>query len=402
VSSAEQYLDALVELAVGFGAKVAPGQVVVTSVEPGKEAFARAVATAAYRRGAKYVDVGYFDPHVKHARLQHADRDSLTYLPPWIGGRVLAAGEAHAALIEFYGDTEPDLMLDVDPELLGLDITPRVAEASTVINQRQCNWTILPAVTPAWAAAVYPDLPTEQAVAALWDMVAHLCRLTEPDPVAAWEARFDELKRVSATLNGLALDAVRFTGPGTDLTVGLLPGSRWQCAEMETEWGQIHHPNLPSEEVFTTPDPERTQGFVTATRPLLVPGAATVKGLKVHFEAGRAVRFEAESGAAVLESMTARDDGAARLGEVALVDRESRVGQSGLVFSNILLDENAASHIALGNGYDMTLADDASKARMNLSSIHVDFMIGSEEVNVTGITAAGEERPLLRDGVWQV
>jgi aminopeptidase len=402
MSSAETYLDALVELAIGFGADVQPGQVVVVSSEIGLEAYARAAAAAAYRRGARYVDVDYFDPHVKHARLQHADRESLTYVPSWIGESILARGEQHVAIVQFYGDTEPELMADIDPELLGLDISPRRKESSTVVGERQANWTIVPAVTPAWAASVFPELSGDAAVDALWELIAHVCRLTEPDPVAAWEQRFSELKRVTATLDGLDLDAVHFAGPGTDLTVGLLPGSRWIAAEMETVWGHIHHPNLPSEEVFTTPDPERTEGYVSATRPLLVPGAATVTGLKVHFEHGRAVRFESESGGAVLESMAGRDDGAARLGEVALVDRESRVGQTGKVFSNILLDENAASHIALGNGYPMTLADDASKERMNLSSIHVDFMIGSNDVDVTGVTRAGQRVPLLRGGSWQV
>ncbi len=402
MSTTEQYLDALVELAVGFGADVQPGQVVIVAVEVGLEAYARAAAVAAYQRGAKYVQVDSFDPHVKHARLQHSHRADLTYVPPWIGEGILASGEAHAALVQFYGDTEPDLMRDIDPELLGLDISPRRPESSLVISQRQRNWTVVPAVTPAWAASVLPELSPAEAVPALWELIAHVCRLTEPDPVAAWQARFRELISVADRLNALELDALRFSGPGTELRIGLLPGSRFMGAEMQTVWGQVHHPNLPTEEVFTTPDPERVDGYVSATRPLLVPGAATVTGLKVHFSAGRAVRFESESGGAVLESMAARDDGACRLGEVALVDRESRVGQTGRVFNNILLDENAASHIALGNGYPMTLADHASVARMNTSSIHVDFMIGSDDVDVTATTRAGDEVALLRGGVWQI
>ena len=402
MSTNEPYLPALVQLAVGFGAAVQPGQVVLIDVETGLERYARAAAEAAYEAGAKYVDVAYFDPHVKHARLIHADRDTLTYVPPWLGQRLLDAGKLQGARIGFYGDTEPDLMADIDPALLGLDISPRRKESSVVVGERQVNWTILPAVTPAWAQSLHPDLAPELAQAQLWETIAHVLRLDEPDPVAAWQKRFAGLKRVRETLDELALDAVHFTGPGTDLMIGLLPGSRWHAAEQETAWGQIHHANLPTEEVFTTPDPQRTHGFVTATRPLLVPGAAMVRGLKVHFEAGRAVGLESESGGAVLEAMAARDDGAARLGEVALVDRESRVGQTGQVFNNILLDENAASHIALGNGYPFTLADDDSKQRMNTSSIHIDFMIGSDQVDVTGITRVGAERPLLRGGAWQI
>ncbi len=402
LSAAEQYLEALVELAVGFGADVQPGQVVVVAADAGLEVVTQATAVSAYRHGAKYVEVDRFDPRIKHARLLHANRDTLTYTPPWIGETILAKGEAHAAIINFVGNTDPDLFNDIDPELLGLDMSPRYPETLTVITKRQNNWSVLPAVNEAWAVSLFPDLGSQAAQERLWEFVAHVCRLTEPDPVAAWEERFAELKRVAAALDAFELDAVHFTGPGTDLTVGLLPGSRWFCAEMETEWGHIHHPNLPSEEVFTTPDPERTHGVVTATRPLRISGAGLVTGLKVAFEAGRAVRFESESGGAILAAMTRRDEGGVRLGEVALVDRESRVGQTGQVFDTTLLDENAASHIALGNGYEMTLADDESKARMNTSAIHIDFMIGSDEVDVTGITRSGEERPLLRAGSWQI
>jgi aminopeptidase len=399
---ADTYLQALVELAVGFGANVQPGQVVLVDAETGLEAFARGAAEAAYARGARYVDVAYFDPHVKHARLVHADSDSLTYVPPWIGQRLLDTGELHGARIWFYGDTAPTLMRDIEPARLGLDISPRRAELPVIVGNRTVSWTVVPAVTPAWAHSLFPDLAVDDAVAQLWETIAHVCRLKEPDPVAAWGERFASLKRVASTLNELALDAIHFSGPGTDLTVGLLPASHWHAAEQETVWGLVHHANLPTEEVFTAPDPARTDGYVTATRPLLVPGASLVTGLKVHFEAGRAVRFESDSGGAVLEAMAARDDGAARLGEIALVDRESRVGQTGQVFNNILLDENAASHIALGSGYPFTVGDDDSRRRLNTSSIHVDFMIGADEVDVTGITRDGEERPLLRGGAWQV
>jgi aminopeptidase len=402
MSTAERYLDALVELAVGFGANVQPGQVVLVDAETGLEPFARRAAEVAYARGARYVDVSYFDPHVKHARLQHAERDTLTYVPPWIGQRLLDTGELHGARIWFYGDTEPTLMRDIEPALLGLDISPRRKESAVIIGDRSVSWTVLPAVTPAWAHSLFPELDGGQAEEKLWETIAHVCRLTEADPVGAWEERFASLKRVALTLNAIEIDAVHFAGPGTDLTVGLLPGSHWHAAEQETAWGLIHHANLPTEEVFTAPDPERTHGFATATRPLLVPGAAMVTGLKVHFEHGRAVRVESESGGAILEAMTGRDEGAARLGELALVDRESRVGQTGQVFNNILLDENAASHIALGSGYPFTVTDDASLARLNRSSIHVDFMIGSDEVEVTAITRTGDEIALLRGGAWQI
>lgn len=397
----QQYLEALVELTVGFGANVQPGQVVAVDAETGLEPYARAVADAAYKRGAKFVDVWYFDPHVKHSRLGHADRETLSYVPPWIGQRLLDLGELRGANIWLYGDTEPHLMEDVDPSVLGRDILPRRAEKAVVVSNRSISWTVVPIVTPGWAQTVYPDLPSEAACARLWEAIAEVCRLKEPDPVAAWEARFARLGAVIGKLSALGLDSLHFEGPGTDLTIGLLPDSRWVCADFETAWGLRHCPNLPSEEVFTTPDPNRTRGVVTATKPLLVPGATPITGLKVRFEGGRAVQFEADSGAEALASMAARDEGACRLGEVALVDRESRVGQVGDTFYNVLLDENAASHIALGNGFAFAVDGD-SATRINRSGIHVDFMIGSEAVSVTGVTRGGETVSLLRGGVWEI
>ena len=397
----QQYLEALVELTVGFGANVQPGQVVGIDAETGLEPYARAVADAAYKRGAKFVDVWYFDPHVKHSRLKHADRETLSYVPPWIGQRLLDLGALHGANIWLYGDTEPHLMEDVDPSLLGRDILPRRAEKAVIVSDRSISWTVVPIVTAGWAQTVYPDLPGEAAYVKLWEAIADVCRLTEPDPVAAWEARFARLGAVIGKLSALGLDSLHFEGPGTDLTIGLLPDSRWVCADFETAWGLRHCPNLPSEEVFTTPDPNRTHGVVTATKPLLVPGATPITGLKVDFEGGRAVHFEAESGAEALASMAARDEGACRLGEVALVDRESRVGQVGDMFYNTLLDENAASHIALGNGFAFAVTGDGA-TRINRSGIHVDFMIGSEAVSVTGVTRGGERVSLLRGGVWEI
>jgi aminopeptidase len=223
----------------------------------------------------------------------------------------------------------------------------------------------------------------------------------EPDPVKAWESRMRELLRVSAALDELKLDRVHFEGPGTDLTIGLLPSSTWLAAKFQTAGGIEHHPNLPTEEVFTTPDPERVEGEVTSTKPLFTSGT-TVTGLKVRFEGGRAVHVEAEQGEEVIRGMIAADDGAARLGEVALVDREGRIGPLGTVFYDTLLDENAASHIALGHGYVAAVSDPAEHDRANKSVIHTDFMIGSNDVAVTGFLSNGDAVPLLRDGRWQV
>jgi aminopeptidase len=400
--SLEQRVAAVAELAVGIGANVQPGQIVAVSVEPGQEPISRAVAEAAYARGAKFVDVAYFDPHVKHSRLRHAPRDTLGFVPSWIGERVLALGDAGAARISFQGPVEPHLFDDIDSELLGLDLLPRTRESIVVTAKGQTNWCIVPFPTPGWAALVHPELDAEAAHEQLWQEVEHILRLDEPDPVVAWQARLAQLGDISERLNDLHLDRLQYRGPGTDLTVGLLPGSRWISGGMANIHGIPFTANLPTEESFTAPDPLRVDGVVTATKPLLVPGTAPVEGLRVRFEGGRAVQIDADSGVEMVRSMCAKDEGAARIGEVALVDRESRVGRSGSVFYSILLDENAASHLALGNAYPICVEEGPDRDRANSSEIHVDFMVGSSEVEVTGVRTDGSEVPLLRGGAWAI
>ncbi len=398
--TATDRVERLAELIVQFGANVQQGQIVTISAEPGQETLARAVAEAAYRRGAKFVDLSFFDPHFKRARVLYADPDTLGFVPPWYGERLLAIGEHHCARVSLSGLVAPHLMDDLDPELVGRDMLPRLREGGKVLNDRTTNWTIGPCPTVDWAEMIYPDLEGEAALHRLWEAIAHVCRLDAEDPVAAWTERLDQLVAVVEKLDALALDRLRFEGPGTDLTVGLLPSSHWHAARMSTIDGVTHAPNLPTEEVFTTPDPERTEGVVTATKPLLLSGAM-VGGLRVRFESGRAVEIEADQGAATLRSLTERDAGAPRLGEVALVDRHGRIGPLDTVFYDTLLDENAASHLALGQGFAFAVDED-DRERINASEIHVDFMIGSDEVAVTGLTSDGREVPLLQGGDWQI
>jgi aminopeptidase len=393
-------LERLADLIVRFGANVQPGQVVAIGTEPGKEDLTRAVAGAAYRAGAKYVDVASFDLHVKRQRLLHAGADTLDYVPPWLGERVLALGEHRAARIGLTGPAAPGLLADVAPDRAGRDQLPFLPEAAKVVNDRTTNWTATPCPTPAWARLVYPDLPEAEAFERLWRDVLHMYRLDEADPVAAWTQRADVLVGVAGRMTGRAFDALHFEGPGTDLRVGLLPTSRWMAARFETLDGIVHMPNIPSEEIFTTPDPERVDGHVTATKPLVV-GGVIVRGLKVRFEGGRAVDITADEGGEVLAGYAGRDDGACRLGEVALVDAEGRIGPLGTVFYDTLIDENAASHIALGSAYEFT-AGEEDHPRLNRSAIHIDFMIGSEDVDVTAMDAGGERVPVLRGGHWQI
>jgi aminopeptidase len=401
VSGREADLERWADLIVNFGANLQPGQVLAVGGEPGKEEYVRAIAAAAYRAGAKYVDAMYYDLRVKRARLLYADEDTLDYVPPWLGERLLALGEMRAARVGLSGVTDPGALDDVDPARAGRDQLPFLKESAQVVNERTTNWTAAPAPTPAWARLVHPDLDEDAALDKLWEQILHVLRLDTPDPVAAWRERADTLVAAAERMTERHFDALRFDGPGTELVVGLLPSSRWQAARFETIDGIEHMPNLPTEEVFTTPDPQRVDGTVRSTKPLYTAGKI-IRGLEVRFEGGRAVQIDAEENADVLRAIAERDEGAARLGEVALVDREGRIGPLDTVFFDTLLDENAASHIALGSAYLFTVGDEADHPRANESAIHVDFMIGGDDVDVTGITADGDEVPVLRDGSWQI
>jgi len=394
-------MERLARLAVEFGANVQPGQIVSISTEPGKEELTRAIAEAAYERGARFVDPWWFDPHVKRSRLRHADPETLSFVPEWHGRRLLELGEVGAAAIALSGLVEPNLMSGIDPALLALDMLPQLKESGPLVEGRRVNWTVVPCPTPGWAAQVYPGVAADEALRRLGEAVADICRLSETDPVAAWEARLAQLDAVRERLNALALDSVRFEGPGTDLTVGLLGGSRWTVARFSTLDGVVHTVNLPTEEVFTTPDPARTEGTVTSTKPLFVSNQL-ITGLRVRFEHGRAVEIEADQGADTLRGLIGRDADASRLGELALVDGDSRVGRSETVFFDTLLDENAASHIALGQAYGLCIEGEEDLAQINESEIHVDFMIGGDDVAVTGMRRDGEVVPLLRGGRWQI
>ncbi|HVL30597.1 MAG TPA: aminopeptidase [Solirubrobacteraceae bacterium] len=393
-------LERFADLVVRFAANVQPGQIVAIGSEPAKVELTRAVADAAYRAGAKFVDVAYFDLHVKRSRILHAAEDTLDYVPPWYGERMLALGELRAARIGLTGPSAPGLLNDLDPQRAGRDQLPFLRETSEVVNARTTNWTAVPCPTAPWAQLVFGDLEPGAALARLWEHVVHICRLDEDDPVAAWRERQDTLVGVSERLTERRLDALHFQGPGTDLRVGLLPTSRWLSARFSTVDGIVHMPNLPSEEVFTAPDPTRVDGVVRSTKPLVV-GGTIIRGLRVRFDGGRAVSIEADEGGGLLAEYARRDDGAARLGEVALVDAVGRIGPLDTVFYDTLIDENAASHVALGSAYEFT-AGERDRDRINRSQIHVDFMIGSPEVDVTGLTGAGERVPVLRGGTWQI
>jgi aminopeptidase len=399
----EELLDRYAELVVGFGANVQPDQVVAVEAACEAAPLVHRIVRKAYERGARFVDVLYFDPAVKRIRIEAAPEDSLEWVPPWLGRRMLDLGDLEAARIVLTPFVPPGLLEGLDQRRAGRDRLPTVRELFKIVDDRSVAWTVSPYPSERWARVVFPELEPEAAVAALWRDIEHVCRLDEPDPVEAWRQRVDEIWQAASRLDDLDLDAVRFMGPGTDLIVGLLPSSRFakEGGRATTRTGIHHMPNLPTEELFTTPDPERTEGVVASTKPLDV-GGSIVKGLRIRFDRGHAVEIDALENAEALRQRCATDAGATRLGEVALVDGESRIGRLGRTFFNTLLDENAASHLALGDAYSSPVSDPADLPRINESEIHIDFMIGSDDVEVSGVTRGGEEVPLLVGGAWQV
>ncbi len=393
-------LERLAELAVKFGANVQPNQQVVIASEVGKEALTRAVAEQAYRAGALHVSVEYGDPWIKRARIEHGIDESLGYGPDWVRARVRELGDQHGATIALAGPAQPGVLEGLDSDRLARDRPPAAEEGIRNLTERLTNWSVVPSPTAGWAAQVYPDLEPEAALEKLWEQVVYMCRLDSADPVAAWEERFVELTKARDALDARGFDKLHFEAPGTDLTIGLLPSSVWWTGSLVTSSGIVHHANIPTEEVFTTPDPLRVEGVVRSTKPLEREGQM-ILGLEVEFSGGKAVRIDADQGADVIRGYAGRDEGGSRLGEVALVDGSGRIGPLDTVFWTTLIDENAASHIALGQGFDWAVGE-SDRDRINRSHVHIDFMIGSPEMLVTGITADGERVPVLDRGAWQV
>ena len=400
----ENTLRAYARMVLKIGANFQAGQDLAINGQIEHAPLARALAAEAYEMGAHYVDTWYWDPHGKKARVESADESTLAWTPPWLDARSDYLAANHAATISIAGDPEPDLLSGLDERRAGLDRMPVLESRLRAQMRGDVNWTIVPYPTAGWARTVFGEPDVDR----LWGHLKTFLRLDEPDPTEAWKRHIETLTTRAVELNKRRFSGLHYEGPGTDLTVGLIPDAMWAAAEIKTSWGLTHRPNLPTEEVFTTPDYRQTEGVVRSTRPLTLSGTV-VRDLELTFRDGRVVDVSASTGGETVKAQQSVDEGAARLGEVALVDGSSPIGRSGVTFHDTLLDENATCHIAWGFGIPTAIEgaakmsdEEAMSIGMNRSKVHTDFMVGGPEVSVTGIATNGERVPILRNDEWQL
>lgn len=368
----------------------------------------RAITESAYRAGARTVEALWGDEAMQLSRLRLAPRDSLDEYSRWLPQALVEHVEAGDAVLSVYAN-DPDQLKDEDPKIVSAvqQATSRaVRPFRERISRNATNWSIVAAAVPAWSRKVFPGVDDQAGVELLWNAIARLCRLDQPDPVAAWSAHLDLLAARKDRLNQRRYTALRYRGPGTDLTIGLPDGHVWVSGQSTAPNGILFAPNVPTEEVFTMPHKDRVNGVVSSSKPLSYAGTL-IENFRLEFVDGRAVKATAEKGQAMLRELVGADDGAARLGEIALVPHSSPISQSGLLFYNTLFDENAASHVALGSAYKFTMkggeemSDEAFEAAGgNRSVVHVDFMIGSGLLDIDGIGRDGGIEPLMRCGEW--
>ena len=388
-------LERYAQLAVRVGANVQPGQEVFIGGMVEHAELIRALARQSYLAEASYVHVTYDDQHVHRARIELGPDEMLTHSPEWL--KALAEESGGEAQLGTIGNPEPELLADLDGDRVSRAIPLEAVEIfQRHFRGRTVNWCGVGAPNEGWATQVLGEPDVER----LWELVAFCFRLDEPDPVAAWTEHLDRLDARGAALTALRPDAIRYRGPGTDLTVGLLPTARWVSARFRTVSDIEYVANMPTEEIFTTPDPRRAEGTIRSSLPLSF-GGQLIRGLELTLADGRITAVEAESGADLVRGHMATIENADRLGELALVTKDSRVGQTGTLFYNTLFDENATCHIAYGFGIPTAFEGEPDEA-MNVSNMHVDFMVGGPELEVDAVQADGTEVPLIRNEEWQL
>ncbi len=405
----DQKLDNLATLALRVGVNLQPGQRLVLGGPVEALDLMRRIVTQAYDLGAAHVAVDISDERMGLIRALHAGDDTLDIADEERMAMTKAKLERGDALLRIAG-SDPDLMAAADPTRVA-----RMVRAASVVHRPVSDlvqrafmpWSIIAFATPAWARKAFPDLPEDEAVAKLWDAIFAATRADLDDPVGAWQAHLATLRKANDHLNARAYRALRLKAPGTDLRLGLADGHVWQSGGSVAEKGGVSFvANMPTEEVFTAPHARHVDGVIASSKPLSYQGQL-IDRFRLTFEGGAVVAAEAERGQAALDKLLEIDEGARRLGEVALVPHESPISQSGLLFYNTLFDENAACHVALGRAYELTMREgtkrpleELQRDGFNQSLTHVDFMFGSGELDVDGELADGTLEPVMRGGAW--
>jgi aminopeptidase len=402
----DNLLSKYADVVVQVGLNLRKGQILSIRGILEDAPFIRKVTRSAYKAGAKYVDVLWNDESSQRTRFEYADPETIAYIPDWILQRYeefYKDGNAELAI----ASTNPDLFEGIDPDLLANNRKARMQKFEPLRKyENLANWCVVATAAPSWAKKVFPGIPVEEAQAKLWEAIFKVCRIDAPDPVAAWKEHTDTLVKYKDYLNAKRYTALQYKAPGTDLTVGLPEKQVWAGAQESFKNGITCTVNIPTEEVFTAPHKDKVDGHVQATLPLNLQGTL-IEDFTVAFENGRVVKVTAKKGENDLRKLIEMDENASRLGEAALVPNSSPINQSGILFYNTLFDENASCHIALGNAYrtsieggaDMTDEEFAS-AGGNKSLVHTDFMIGSAEMDIDGITLDGRHEPVMRAGEW--
>jgi aminopeptidase len=366
----------------------------------------RKVTESAYKAGAIYVDVAYTDEHITRIRFEYADPETLTEVPNWIFTRYEEYYERMDAELAI-SSADPELLTGIDPDLIAKNRKAVMQKMEPLRKyENTTNWCVVSTASPSWAKKVFPNVSVEEAQEKLWDEIFASCRINTPDPVAAWNQHIEKLKRYRDTMNAKRFSTLHYSAPGTDLTIGLPDKQLWQGAQAEFKNGITGIPNLPTEEVFTTPHKDQTNGIVTSSMPLNYAGVL-IEDFSLTFENGRVVKVTAKKGEDTLKKMIETDENASRLGEVALVPNSSPISQRKILFYNTLFDENASCHIALGNSYRDTIIggedmndDEFAACGGNKSLVHTDFMIGSDKLDIDGIRQDGTREPVMRAGEW--
>jgi aminopeptidase len=403
-----QKLDQLAEVAIKVGLGLKVGQELLMTASLDAVPLVRRITEHAYRVGASLVTTLYTDDETALMRYRFAPDASFDRAAKWLYDGMAAAFKGGAARLAITG-ANPSLLSNEDPDKVSRTnraVSKAYRPALELITRHEINWTIVASATPAWAVAMFPNDAPAVAIDKLWEAIFDTTRINVDDPVSVWKHHDAELHERAARLNEKRYAALRYRGPGTDFRLGLSDGHLWLGGGTTAGNGNYCIPNMPTEEVFTTPHKDRADGTVTATKPLSHQGTM-IEGIRVRFEGGRIVEAHASRGQEVLQKLIDTDDGARRLGEVALVPHSSPIASSGMLFFNTLFDENAASHIALGQAYssclqggDKLTPEELAARGANDSLIHVDWMIGSAKLDIDGETATGTIEPLMRQGEW--